>query len=349
VLGELPEAKKRVDKCFLEPDFSDSIGENLLNADLRYFPRKGLEVRYFRIIIPILDQRQHLKKDCNLWCFCGITRPVKKLIMPGEKYIQHSRVFSSVFIAALLFSTACRLPGVTLLGNPFTFPGADYQIYSVQGIDPSHPSGETGISQGNLGVEFPDGIGVSYDQGNGTLHNFGLGLYTLGPGQPVESTGLRPQYNQLIDAFSVTIRVEDFDLMNGATSFNKMKVEPSLVILGPNNTIFARATPQDIFPNLRAVNGSNDVWDINFRDVLNTLHLGDGAISGFLLYADNTDGEKVPSDPYFLVSVGNGIPAIPEPGNYVAGLAAIAFALLSYVRQLCLQRKAVRVRVRVRG
>jgi len=45
---------------------------------------------------------------------------------------------------------------------------------------------------------------------------------------------------------------------------------------------------------------------------------------------------------YFLLSVGNGV-VVPEAGNFVAGLAAIAFGGLFHLRQARRQRKAITV------
>jgi hypothetical protein len=248
----------------------------------------------------------------------------------------------SLTVAALLASIATS-SATTLLGNPFRPTGADYEIYATQGIDASHPLGNNDFSpQVNRGFEFPEGIGVSYQQ-NGHLTDFGLGLYR-DANNNVVSTGLRINYDQLVVASSVTITLEDFDIHAGHdTFFNPHKVEPIISLLGPSGSIFATFNPVDIFPNMTpntSGNGNADVWDISFASLLHSLHINDGPISGFLLSADQVHGERVPSDPYFLVSAGNGIPAIPEPSNYVAGWAAILFGGLFHMRQLKLRKEA---------
>ena len=40
-------------------------------------------------------------------------------------------------------------------------------------------------------------------------------------------------------------------------------------------------------------------------------------------------GEKPNSDPYLLISIGNGIPAVPEADTYMVGLFGIGVALVS--------------------
>ena len=65
-----------------------------------------------------------------------------------------------------------------LQGNPYTPPGADFDIFALQGIDSTHTFGDSSFHpQVNTDFEFTPSIGVSYDQGNGNLHDFGLGLY----------------------------------------------------------------------------------------------------------------------------------------------------------------------------
>ena len=237
-----------------------------------------------------------------------------------------------------------RAHAVFLRGQPFTPSGSNFQISAVQGIDASHPQGTSGFSpQVNGDFEFQGSIGVSYDQGGGNLKDFGLGLYS-DAAKNVVSTGLLVHYNQLVSASSVTITIEDFDIQAGHDTFFKTeKVEPSILLLGANGNVFASLSPTDIFPHLvlntTAGSKSTDVWDLNFGAVLNSLHLADGPISGFLLYADALNGEKPNSDPYLLVSVGNGIPQVPEPANYVAGIAALLILGASHLT--ILRRKRV--------
>jgi hypothetical protein len=56
------------------------------------------------------------------------------------------------------------------------------------------------------------------------------------------------------------------------------------------------------------------------------LHLVDAPITGFVLYADSANGETPNSDPYLLVSVGNGVP-VPEPATWLLLCASIALVV----------------------
>ena len=245
---------------------------------------------------------------------------------------------SALFLLFALASFAPNARATFLRGQPFTPTGANFSMSAVQGIDASHPTGATGFTpQVNGDFEFKDSIGVSYDDGTGKLKDFGLGLYQ-DSSKNVVSTGLMISYNQLVQASSVTITIEDFDIQAGKdTFFKSSKVEPSITLFGPNGSVFASLTPTAIFnamvPN--TTTGSKaDVWDLNFGTVLNNLKIADGPISGFLLYADTLDGEKPGSDPYLLVAVGNGIPQVPEPSNYIAGIAAILMLGVSHLTVL---------------
>jgi hypothetical protein len=250
-----------------------------------------------------------------------------------------------VFPALVAVLVAVAAPSanavVTLLGNPFRPTGADFQIYASQAVDLSTGNGQSGVNpQANLGVEFPDGIGISYDTGGKSLTNFGLGLYS-DTQHNTQTTGLSLQYDQLVQASSLTVRLEDFDISSTSTFFNPQKVEPGVLFLGPTGSVIRNALPTDIFSALTFVNsgGKADVWDLSFAQLLGNLHMQDTAISGFVLYADRTNGEVPNSDPYFLVSAGNGIPAIPESGTYLPGIAAIIFVLTFHIHRLCERKK----------
>ena len=251
--------------------------------------------------------------------------------------------FALALCAASLLTVSSTASAVVVHGPTYTPPGADFQIVGLQGIDSSTPLGKSGFqTQVNTDFEFTPSIGVSYDTGGGTLKDFGLGLYTNSASQ-VQSTGLRINYNTLVDAASVTITVEDFDIKTGATGFNlSAKVAPTITLLGANNSIVASFSQADIFPALKPNTSnpkSSDVWDISFADLLSSMHLADSQITGFILGADMASGEKPNSDPYLLLSVGNGI-MVPEPANYAVGIAAIVFAGLFHLRQLQVRRKA---------
>lgn len=176
----------------------------------------------------------------------------------------------------------------------------------------SHMFGDgSGQSQVNTDFEFDGGIGVTYDQGGGKgLKDFGIGLYQ-GTSNQTLSTGLRIQLDQPTDAASITLTLADFDLQFGKDKFfNPKKVEPSILLLGPGGTIYASASPTDIFPNLtfesptgkKGKGAKVDIWDLNLGQLLASLKLSDANITGYVLYADAKGGEKVESDPYFFIS-----------------------------------------------
>jgi len=246
----------------------------------------------------------------------------------------NSIAFPVLLAAALVVSTASNATAtVTLLGNPYTPPGADYSISAIQGLDLNTGNGSGGSPQVNLGFEFDDGLGVSYTDQNNHLTHFGLGLYSGAQNQFL-TTAMHIQYNTLVNPDSITVRLEDFDIHANATFFNAHKVEPGVLILGANNTILANALPTDVWAALSNVAGGqhDDVWDLSLGTLVSNLNL-QGPISGFILYADRTAGERPNSDPYFLVSAGNGIPVIPEPATYFAGIAAVLFAAVFHFNQ----------------
>jgi hypothetical protein len=245
-----------------------------------------------------------------------------------------------LFLTALALGAVITAPNahaVFLRGQPYTPTGANFSIFAVQGITPSSPTGVSGVNpQVNGDFEFANSIGVSYDKGNGQLQDFGLGLYQDAAHNTL-STGLRINYNAPVDAFSVKVTLEDFDIKPGDTFFNPRKVEPGVVIFGANGQVLANADPTKVFSALTynsSVSNTNraDVWDLDFAKLFNNLNLADTNISGFLLYADMLNGEKANSDPYLLVSVGNGIPSIPEASNYVVGAVALSILGFSHLR-----------------
>jgi hypothetical protein len=242
---------------------------------------------------------------------------------------------SSLFLVGLLALAASNTASaVTLLGQSYT-PSADanYTISAVQGIDASNPLGKTGVNpQVNRDFEFQGAIGVSYDTGGSKLTDFGLGLYTAAGA--TQSTGLRIDFNSAVTASSIVVTLEDFDIKAGKdTFFNPQKVEPTLLLLGDNNTILGKADPTKLFSALTPVangaKGSEDTWNLDFSKVLANLNLADGPIRGFILGADMANGEKANSDPYLLLSVGNAIPAVPEADTYMVGLFGIGVAFVS--------------------
>jgi hypothetical protein len=243
-----------------------------------------------------------------------------------------------LFAIGAIAATSSSAHAVVQLGNPFTPSGAEFQITAVQGIDASNPFGKSGFNpQVNHDFEFQGSTGVSYDAGGGKLTDFGLGLYAAG--NVTQSTGLRIDYNNLVTASSIVVTLEDFDIKAGKdTAFNPQKVAPTLILFGANNTMFAKANPTDIFAAMSPVSTTDkhaeDTWNLNFDQLLKNLNVADGSIKGFLLAADMAAGERPNSDPYLMIAVGSGIPAVPEPGTYAAGLFGIGIAVTSVLRSL---------------
>lgn len=224
-------------------------------------------------------------------------------------------------------------------GASYSPTGADFTIVALQGVDSGDPLGASGFSpQVNNNFEFDPSIGVTYDTGGGHLTDFGLGLYQ-DASHATQSTGLRVNYTAPVDAASVTITVEDFDIKMSDGGFNfAHKVAPTISLLGANNAIIATFNPSDIFPAMTERptangHGESDVWDINFGALLTRLHLSSSQITGFVLSADSANGETSNSDPYLLLAIGNGIPVVPEASNYIAGLVALVIAGLSLKRK----------------
>ncbi len=243
-------------------------------------------------------------------------------------------LIAALFLFALLLSVP-NAHATFLRGQPYTPTGASFSMSAVQGINSSHPTGTSGFHpQVNGDFEFQNSIGVSYEDSTGHLKDFGLGLYQ-DSAHNTFSTGLRIDYNQLVLASSVTITIEDFDIQAGHdTFFKSTKVEPSITLFGPGGSIFASLTPAQIFPYMTpntTPGAHSDVWDLNFGAVLSGLHLADGPISGFLLYADMNAGEQANSDPFLLVAVGSGIPQVPEPSTYFAAIAALFILGVSHL------------------
>jgi len=225
---------------------------------------------------------------------------------------------------------------VTRQNNVYAPPGAaNYSIVAQQGINAAHQLGDSAYTPlVNTDFEFSPSIGVTYQKVNGTkvtLTDFGIGLYKDTAGNVV-SSGLEILYNVPVFASSITMQLEDFDINTSATFFNPNKVEPTITLLGANNVVLAVAGPSAIFPNLVSVSaasgGHPDIWSVNFAGLLTTLHLADLAVKGVLLSADVPNGEKPNSDPYLLLSVGNGI-QVPEPSSIALLLGSAGLLLCS--------------------
>jgi len=265
--------------------------------------------------------------------------PIANYSLPS---FNRSRLFAApaVFIA-MLFLVPCGLQAaVDRVGNPATPRlGANFDIFALQGLN---DSGVDSLAFAvNRNFEFDQSIGVTIDLGGGKLKDFGIGLYQ-DAAKVTHSTGLEVIYDQPIFASSATATVEDFDIQAGKDTFFKVgKVEPRIALLGPGNSIFKIATPADIFPNLVATTGAakGDTWNINFAGLLNTLHLADTPINGFILFADQAAGEVANSDPYLLISVGSGT-QVPEPGSALLLIVAGCFSCLFHGGRAFLKNKA---------
>jgi len=229
-----------------------------------------------------------------------------------------NNLFRGLAAFATVATLAISASATERVGNPFTPDGADFSIFGVQGISLTNPLGASGFNtQVNTNFEFTPSIGVTYDQGNGKLKDFGIGLYSDSAKQ-TQSTGLMIKYNTAVTASSAVFTVEDFDIDAKATGFKNNKVEPSILIFGANNTILASAKPSDIFATMTPQgDAKNDIWDINVGKLLSNMHVNATSITGALLYADASNGEKTKSDPYLLRAVGNAQP-VPEPATMCA-------------------------------
>lgn len=239
--------------------------------------------------------------------------------------------------SAGLLALSSATQAAVLLGHSYTPTGANYTMTAAQGIDAASPLGKSSFSpQVNRDFEFDQTFGVAYDKGGGSVTQFGLGLYADAAKQ-TQSTGLNIQFNGLVSASTVSIVLADFDIKATDAFFNPNKVEPGLILLGANNSIFANATPENIFAamvptTVPGASSKEDYWKLDFGKLLQQLGKSDANIQGFLLYADASHGEKPNSDPYFLMSVGGGIPMIPEPSTYLGGIALIALLLGTHAR-----------------
>ena len=247
--------------------------------------------------------------------------------------------YACLVTAAFALVTVSASASVIRQGSSYSPTGSDFSIVALQGIDPSEQLGQSGFNpQVNNNFEFDPSIGVTYDQGGGHLTDFGLGLYK-DSSNATQSTGLRVNYNSAVDASSVSVTVEDFDVKLSDGGFNyQHKVAPSITLIGANNSIVHTFSPADIFPAMTEQptangHGESDVWNINFGTLLSNAHLSSSNITGFVLSADMSNNETSNSDPYLLLAVGNGIPMVPEASNYVAGIVALLIAALSLRRR----------------
>ena len=266
---------------------------------------------------------------------------ISTLIVPGIGFRQkqprnRAGIAALVCAAVLAIGVSSSQAAVILLGNTYAPAGANYTITALSGINAANPFGTGGAAaQVNQNFEFPGDIGVSYPNG-AALTNFGLGLYSSGGA--TASTGLNIQYKAPVAASSASVRLEDFDVRADAagnpSAFNPQKVEPSFLILGPGNAIIASATPADLRPNMHLVAGTNDQWDVDIGGLMTTLGKpANTSISGIVLYSDAVNGEKVPSDPYLLVSVAN--PGVPEVSSFLplVGMFGMVFGGHRYRRR----------------
>jgi hypothetical protein len=242
-------------------------------------------------------------------------------------------------VAGVLALASVNANATVQLTNPYTPAGADYTITAFQGVNSTNGSG--GTSNGavvNSDFEFKGTLGVSYSPtGGGKLTDFGLGIYSSG-GSTV-STGLNISLHQTSIASSLTITLADFDISTKDPFFKTGKVESSILVFGPGNTLLFSANPTSVFNAMTPSSKGSDYWDLNFGKLLSNAGISpNSGISGFLLYADSANGEKVGSDPYFLTSIGAFTP-VPEPSTYIGGLAIVALLIGAHAKAV-LKRKS---------
>jgi hypothetical protein len=266
--------------------------------------------------------------------------------MKKINHIQRSSIAKRLVTPALVAVTLLAVSSANAViehGNPYTPPGAGFSIFAEQNVNLSTGNGQGGTPQVNENFEDTAGLGVQYTNSSNMQVDFGIGLYDTTP----PTTGLKIVYNQGVLASSITARLSDFDLMQNSTTFNyAQKVAPGILLLGPSGNVIANALPQDIHLGTSSsaftwVTGfMTDTWDLSFHQLLINLGMADTAISGFVLYADHTNGETANSDPYFLRSATNGITTVPESGAYLPVIAALVFGLMFYIHALCEGKKA---------
>jgi MYXO-CTERM domain-containing protein len=250
--------------------------------------------------------------------------------------------YAGIFSAAALLGLSCAHAAVIRQGPTYTPSGADFTISALQGIDSSNPLGQSGFApQVNNNFEFTPSIGVSYDKGNGQLTDFGLGLYA-GANNTTESTGLKITYGQAVTASSISITVEDFDIKSTANGFNPQKVSPGILLLGANGNTIANFTPSQILPVLSEQGkAGSDIWTVDFGQLLTNANIADTAASGFVLYADSANGEKPSSDPYLLLSLGNGnMTSVPEVSTVLPLLGVLGLAVVRRRRAATMEEAA---------
>lgn len=247
-------------------------------------------------------------------------------------------VIPALVAAALLAVAASSANAVTDLGNPFRPTGANFQIYGEQNVNLSTGQSQGGTPQVNLNFEDTAGYGVQYTNAMNNQTEFGIGLYDTTP----PTTGLRLQYDNNVLASSLTATLSDFDLMSTATVFDYAhKVAPGILLLGVGGNVIANALPQNILNSTNSAltflsnTGGTDFWNLNFSQLLTNLGLSQNTlISGYVLYADDTHSEMVPSDPYFLSFASNGVTTVPDGGSTVMLLGSALLGLAGLRRKL---------------
>jgi len=243
-------------------------------------------------------------------------------------------------VAGVLALASVNANATVQLTNPYTPTGADFTITAFQGVNSTNGSG--GTSSGavvNNDFEFKGSLGVSYSPtAGGKFTDFGLGIYSNG-GSTV-STGLNISLHQTSTASSVSVTMADFDISTGDAFFKTGKVESSILVFGPGNTLLFSANPTAVFNAMVPSPKGNDFWDLNFGKLLSNAGISSSTgISGFLLYADSANGEKIGSDPYFITSINGGMTVVPEPSTYIGGLAIVALLIGAHAKAV-LKRKS---------
>ena len=245
-------------------------------------------------------------------------------------------------VAGVLALVTANASATVQLGNPYTPTGAAYTITAKQNINSTNGSG--GTSNGavvNQDFEFKGTLGVSYTAAgakNGALTDFGIGLYSSGGS--AFSTGLEITLHQSMSASSAFVTLADFDIKSNAAFFNPNKVEASVLVFSGGTTF--SFNPTQVFAaltNTTGPNGNEDYWNLNFGTLLsNAGQSSSTVINGFLLYADSVNGEKNPSDPYFITSL-SGLTPVPEPSTYIGGLALVVLLVSAHAKAV-LKRKS---------
>ena len=254
---------------------------------------------------------------------------------------QSQRLPASAAVAAMLFAfTSLGFASSTIeLSQAYVPAGANYSITALQNLTPLTLDGGTSVGANpNVNLEFQGGFGVRYQNSEGRLTDFGIGLYdaSCAPGVQTASTGLNIDFSHLVSSHGLSATLGDFDLNGSSIDADPSKVAPTISIYGNGGLLLGNFSTADIIADHAATLltsmdpiAKTDLWKLSIDSLVGP----NAQISGFTLGADTHNGSgslmAVHSDPYFLVSVNGGDCAmVPEPGSAFLILSAGLGALI---------------------